>query len=148
MKRRMLGIIIAMAILVTTVLPYQVLADSTWTPLHPPTEREAFWGENATVSAVCNAVVDALNAQAEDEQQWNYLMVLGVLGFSTLNALAIYTEGCYVRYETLYFQIPGQPMQYMYKITLLDENHNVMHGPFRYTPNSYVASDPNKDELI
>ena len=143
--KRILSFLIVVVVF-TCVIPNEAAASSVWIPMSSST-RLAFWGQNASVSQVCNAIVDSLNSQAQDEQQWTYIMVFGILGFSTLSALATYTDGCYVKYESFYFNIIGQPIQYLYQVTLLDANLNIMHGPFRYQPNPYVASIPEEEQF-
>lgn len=147
MKRRLLSIMLALIVVFTCVIPGEAAAASVWIPMTSNT-RLAFWGQNATVSQVCDAIVASLNSQAEEEMQWTSTMIIGILGFGTLSALATYTDGCYVKYESFYFQITGQPIQYLYQVTLLDSSFNVMHGPFRYQPNPYVASVPEEEDQL
>ncbi len=154
MNKRKASLILAIVFICACVFPYQALADSVWIPLYnpQPTPELAFWGENASVSRVCDVIASSINAQIPtinenvEDKTWVGLMVLAVVGSSTISALAQATDGCYVQYEAFYFQIPGQPIQYLYKLTLLDENMNVLYGPFRYQPNPYVASIPEDED--
>lgn len=73
-------------------------------------------------------------------------MVLTLIGVTVLKQLAIDTTGCYVKYESFYSQIIGQPIQYLYQVTLLDQNKNYLKGPYRYQPNPYVTATPGQDE--
>ena len=135
---RVVTCLLLVVVLCVTMLPLKASAVE-WIPMGDPGTHEAFWGQGATIADVCNAITGNWLPMTNGQ-------VMGYMGTVLLGQIAERSTGATVTVQVYYFQIPGQPINYMYEWTVTESSGHT-HGPYKFTPNPYVTRSVEENEF-
>lgn len=137
-KEKFFCCILVVALLCMMARPLLVSAEGGWEYAGGGT-AQAFWGQNATVTRVCESIAKTVTDMFYSGYTVTPAMVKLALGSTALGFLAAWSTGGTVKTEVYTMHILFQPVHYMYVWSFTSAGGD-LYGPIRITPNPYYPS--------